>query len=65
MTLLFLQKRSLCERPKLPLERSTNLAHPSLVRIATNVIGQAGITTLADTNAPGCGPFFYRVGVDE
>ena len=47
------------------LKRSTNLAHPSFVRIATNVVGQAGMTALADTNAPGCGPFFYRVAVDE
>ncbi|MGO8926509.1 MAG: choice-of-anchor Q domain-containing protein [Limisphaerales bacterium] len=44
------------------LERSPNLAsHFTL--LATNILGQAGITSYADTNATGAGPFFYRVGV--
>ena len=44
------------------LERSANLAVPFTL-LATNILGQAGTTTYADTNAAGKGPFFYRVGV--
>ena len=44
------------------LERSANLASPFTL-LATNIIGQAGTTSYADTNATGAGPFFYRVGV--
>ena len=44
------------------LERSTNLASP-FTPLATDIIGQAGTTSYADTNATGAGPFFYRVGV--
>jgi hypothetical protein len=44
------------------LERSANLAAPFML-LATNIIGQAGTTSYADTNATGAGPFFYRVGV--
>jgi hypothetical protein len=46
------------------LERSTNLASQgSFAPIVTNILGQAGTTTYADTNAVGPGPFCYRVGV--
>jgi hypothetical protein len=46
------------------LERSTSLAGlPSFTLLATNLLGQAGTTTYADTNAGGGGPWFYRVGV--
>ncbi len=44
------------------LERSANLAVP-LALLATNIVGQAGITSYTDTNAASAGPFFYRVGV--
>ncbi len=44
------------------LERSANLASPFML-LATNIVGQAGTTSYADTNATGAGPFFYRVGV--
>jgi hypothetical protein len=44
------------------LARSATLASP-LTFVATNIFGQAGTTTYADTNATGAGSFFYRVGV--
>jgi hypothetical protein len=45
------------------LERGIVLGAPFLP-IATGIVGQAGTTTFADTNAVGAGPFFYRVGVE-
>jgi parallel beta-helix repeat protein len=45
------------------LERGSNLKAPFTL-LATNVLGQVGTTSYADTNAPGAGPFFYRVGVN-
>jgi hypothetical protein len=44
------------------LERSADPAAPFTL-LATNILGQAGTTSYADTNAAGKGPFFYRVGV--
>jgi hypothetical protein len=44
------------------LERSANLVSPFTPE-ATNIVGQAGTTTYADTNTAGAGRFFYRVGV--
>lgn len=44
------------------LERSAAVAAPFTL-IATNIAGQIGTTSYADTNASGPGPFFYRVGV--
>ena len=44
------------------LERSANPAAPFTL-LATNILGQAGTTSYVDTNAPGAGPFFYRVGI--
>jgi hypothetical protein len=37
------------------LERSANLAAPFTL-LATNIVGQAGTTSYADTNATGAGP---------
>jgi hypothetical protein len=31
--------------------------------LATDILGQAGTTSYCDTNAPGPGSFFYRVGI--
>jgi hypothetical protein len=46
------------------LLRSTKLtASPAFLNLATNITGQAGVTTYTDTNAAGPGPYFYRVGV--
>jgi hypothetical protein len=44
------------------LERSANPAAPFTL-LATNILGQTGMTSYGDTNAAGKGPFFYRVGV--
>jgi hypothetical protein len=45
------------------VERSGNLRSPFAL-MATNILGQAGTTSYADTNATGAGPYFYRVGVE-
>jgi hypothetical protein len=45
------------------VQRSSNLALPAFTALATDLLGQAGITSFTDTNAIGAGPFFYRVGV--
>ena len=48
------------------LERGTDLgAQPPFLPLATDLVGQPGMTTFMDTNAVGAGPFFYRVGVQE
>jgi hypothetical protein len=48
------------------LERSTNLiVAPAFLPFSSNIVGQAGSTTLTDTNAAGIGPVFYRVGAQE
>jgi hypothetical protein len=45
------------------LERATNLASPpSFSSVASNIVGQVGITTYTDTHATNTGPYFYRVG---
>jgi len=46
------------------LERSTNLAtFPPFFPLATNLVGQAGMTTFTDTNAANWRQSVYRVGV--
>ena len=44
------------------LERCANLS-PPFTLLASNIVGQAGTTSYADTNGIGVGPLFYRVGV--
>ena len=47
------------------VERSTNVgAHPPFQVLATGLLGQAGMTTFTDTNAPASGPVFYRVSTN-
>jgi len=43
------------------IERSTNLT--SFTLLATNLVAQTSQAVYTDTNVPGPGPFFYRVGV--
>ena len=46
------------------LDRATNLAAvPAFSMLKSNIAGLAGATTFIDSNAPGVGPYFYRVSV--
>jgi hypothetical protein len=48
------------------LERSTNLsALVAFTVLASNLVGQTGVTGYSDTNSVGVGPFFYRVGAQD
>jgi hypothetical protein len=48
------------------LQRSTNLAaKPSFLTLQSNILGQAGSTIFIDTNVPGPGASFYRVGIQQ
>jgi len=44
------------------LERATNLAAtPAFLMLAIGIPGQVSATSFTDSNAPGAGPYFYRV----
>ncbi|HSU56016.1 MAG TPA: choice-of-anchor Q domain-containing protein [Candidatus Dormibacteraeota bacterium] len=46
------------------IQRSTNLAQPSpFSSIASNAIGQSGLTSFTDQSATNPVPYFYRVGI--
>ncbi len=46
------------------LQRSTDLAtQPGFGPMLSNLVGQATLTSVLDTNATGHGPYYYRVGV--
>jgi hypothetical protein len=46
------------------LERGTNLGTlPLFSLLSSNITGQSGTTSYADTNAIGNNPFYYRVGI--
>jgi hypothetical protein len=48
------------------LQRATDLSvQPTFLTLATNITGQAGTTSYIDKQAPGYGPFFYRVGIQR
>jgi hypothetical protein len=48
------------------LERALDLAEASPFELLqSNLPGQEGATTFTDTNAPGPGPYFYRVQVER
>ena len=44
------------------LERGTNLTSPFML-LASNLVGRSSQFVYTDTNVPGAGPFYYRVGV--
>jgi len=46
------------------LQRSASLSTPFTL-LATNILGQAGTTTYADTNRVSSSPLFYRIGVNS
>ena len=48
------------------LERSTNLGvAQTFLPLISNLVGQAGSTTLKDTSSADIGPVFYRVGIQD
>ncbi len=48
------------------LQRATDFGvQPPFSTLQSNIVGQAGTTSYADTNPIGPGPFFYRVGVQQ
>ncbi len=51
-------------RKRYSVERASTLGSTTNFRtLATNIFAPTNTTTYVDTNAPGPGPFFYRIGV--
>ena len=46
------------------LERSTLWGTAPFSQVESNLMGQGGVTSYTDTNAPEAGPLFYRVGAE-
>jgi hypothetical protein len=62
----FLRVKSPAANRTYYLERGTNIGEqPSFLTLATDILGQSGMTVYTDTNAVGSRVFLYRVGIQE
>lgn len=48
------------------IQRATDITlQPAFQPLASNIVAKASTTSYTDTNAPGPGPYYYRVGVNS